>query len=159
MGQSMIEIAVTHRCSQDKIQYFRDNKMAVVEIAIDSRCEFGSMDEYSEYVILGAPRWWISHPMADRVFHNGSVPIDHEAIRERQERRAREEPAFLSQLRRAVGERVNCEHSGVVVNADIRAHGMPYPRCLCVKSDDLPIEFGNLAMVFWHHNQMKNISG
>jgi hypothetical protein len=36
---------------------------------------------------------------------------------------------------------------------------MPYQRCLCVKSEELPVEFGNLAMVMWHQDRMKKYLG
>jgi hypothetical protein len=151
----MVEIAVSHRCGQEKIQYFRDNKLAAVEIQIDSRREFGSKDEYSEYVIAGAVRRWISGPMAEQESNLGVVPIDYEGIRAMQERRVQDEPQFLGQLRRAVGDRANQLHYGDLVEADLRVCGIPYPNALCVKSDDLPSEYGNRAMVMWHYYRMK----
>lgn len=155
----IVEIAVFHRCGQEKVEYFRDNKLAVVEIQIDARREFDSMVEYSEYVIAGAARRWISGPMAGLEPAIGVVPIDHEGIREMQERRAQEEPVFLGLLRKAVGDRASALHYGDLVEADLRGFGIPYQRFVCVRSMDLPVEYGNFAMVLWHHREMREFLG
>jgi len=156
--QCIIEIAVTHKCSREKVQYFKDNKLAAVEITIDSRREFGSMDDYSEYVISGAARRWISNPVLKQESYSGVVPIDHERIRELKEKRALREPVFLEQLLRAAKPKGKL-HYGMLVNGDLRQYRIPYRGFLCVKSSDLPYEYGNLAMVLWHYKEMRKYLG
>lgn len=155
----LIEIAVTHRCSSDKVLYFKENKLAVVEIAIDPRREFGSMEDFTEYVIAGAARRWISNSKLNRMPEVSAVPVDTERVRELLDGRDRLEPVFLGQLRKAAEQRLNQEHYGALVEADVRGFGLPYQRFLCVKSEDLPNEYGNFAMVMWHHKQMRKYLG
>jgi len=155
----LIEFAVTHRCDPEKVQYFRDNSLAVVEIILDTHREIDSMNEFSEYVLAKAPRRWISNPVLKQETNSGAVPINHERIRELQEKRERLEPEFLHQLRKAVGDRPNRTHFGDLVEADLSELGVPNKRFLCVKSDDLPNEYGNLAMVMWHHREMRKYLG
>ena len=157
--QCIIEVAVTHRCSQDKIQYCHENGLSVVEVLLDPRREFESMDEFSEYVIAEASRRWLSNSVHKQKTLPGVMPIDHERIRELKEKRARFEPVFLEQLLAAARHRANKLHYGDLVEADLRGFGIPYQRFLCVKSQDLPVEYGNLAMVLWHHREVRKYLG
>ena len=156
--ECIVEIKVTHSCSREKVQYFIDKKLAAVEITIDSRREFDSLDEYSEYVISGAARRWISNPVLKQESYSGVVPIDHERIREIKEKRALREPVFLDQLLRAAKPKGKL-HYGVLVNGDLRQYGIPYRGFPCVKSSDLPNEYGNLAMVLWNHRELRKYLG
>lgn len=155
----LVEIAVTHPCSLEKVQYFKDNKLAVVEISIDSCREFRSMDEYAEYVVAGAARRWISNSVLKQELPGVVMTIDHERIREMQEQRDRCEPVFLAQLKKAVGQRTNQPHYGTLVEADLRGYGIPNQRLLCVDSKELPREYGYFGMVLWHYTEMRKYLG
>lgn len=160
--QCIIEIAVTHRCSQDKVKYCREGGLSLIEIDLDPRITFESMDEFSKYVIAEAPRRWISNPKLEKKHRSESANPGMDRFRgflEMQERRAQLEPEFLAQLLAAARHSANQLHYGNLVEADLREFGIPYQRFLCVKSQDLPVQFGNLAMVLWHHREVRKYLG
>lgn len=154
-----IEIAVSHQCEREKIDYFKDNELALVEITIDPHQGFLSPDQYSEYVISLATREWLSNPKQNVGAGLQPVPIDLAKIRELQERKERLEPVFLGQLRKAVGDRPNQPHYGDLEIVNLRRFGIPYENSLCVRSQELPDEYGNLAMVSWNHRELRKYLG
>lgn len=145
-----IEIAVTHRCDFEKVQYFQKNQLAAIEIAIDPRLEFGSLNEFVEYVVSGSPREWIFNP-----------------VLEEKNRRTAEKSAaasygysdFLNLLIRSAGSRKGKLHYGKLVVADLRDKGISLSNALCVSSPDLPQEFGNLALVKWGFKPLREAIG
>lgn len=148
--QCMIEIAVTHRCAQEKVQYFRSNKLVVVEIALDARREFDGLEAFAEYVISTAPRTWLYNPVLEEKIRKST---------EATVSASNEYSGFLGQLVRSAGPRKRKLHYGELVEVDLRDRGISLPNALCVTSPDLPREFGNLALVKWGYKPLREAVG
>lgn len=157
--QCIIEIAVTHRCDHEKVRYFKQNGLAAVEIAVDAERAFKTMDEFSDYVIAGASRSWISNPKLQRMLNAEVAPVYDAHMSEAQKRRLQEDSEFLDLLRRSAGSRAHGLHYGSLVEEDLQRFGIWRTKAICVRSGDLPSEYGNLGIVLWDDLWMRKYVG
>ena len=63
--QLLMEIAVTHPCEQEKIQYYQETGRDSVEIALADLADDYSLRELEDQVLKTAPRKWIYNSKYD----------------------------------------------------------------------------------------------
>ncbi len=155
----IVEIAVTHRCDYEKVRYFRQEELAAVEIRLDPERAFESLNEFAEYVFAGAARSWISNRKMQRWSNVQVVPIYPKHMSEALSVRAQQDLEFLDQLRKSAGCRAHQLHYGSLVEEDLQRFGIWRTKAICVRSEDLPSEYGNLGIVLWDDLWMRKYVG
>lgn len=91
-----IEIFVTHKCDQEKIDILRDRGTETIEISLGEFRRHFDSDKFKEAVLRTAPRWWVCYSLIDKALMEFDVILTQrseearaQAAREREEQDAR----------------------------------------------------------------------
>lgn len=61
-GRAVVEIFVSHSCTQEKIKWLKDNEIPAIEINLRSHKNSDLGERFTQHVLYNAPRHWISNP-------------------------------------------------------------------------------------------------
>lgn len=147
-----IEVAVTHPCNQEKIDFFRTNNLPLLEIYLDNGAEFNELKDFMEYVLHNSKRRWLVNTKIE-----SARELEAQArVKEYEDTR---EFKFLSLLDSIPKINQRELHFGLLLVVNLIEFGIPYNDALVVKSDHLPEFFKNLGLVHMHRKSLRQFAG
>jgi len=174
--QFYVEIAVSHLCEEEKIEYIQENEIPVLEINISDLDEEFNLEEFKKHVLYEAERNWIYNRKFVDAYKEYEIKKEEERRKIEEENRKRieeykrrekeyeEKMKPVYELNQKMYEYWNTKTDslvfGIIKLVDLTKYNIPLKNAVCVYSKDLLPEYDYLALICrYYANNIKKYSG